>query len=391
MPSSSPGSPRTVCHLRADRPGGSAPASHSGPLRSAAAGFAPFLSTLSASSADLPHTIGGVPPSTDSRLHAPVPLVSDWTTPSAVRPGPGHRFLRAGARACSRLAAAWERWPSQPARGCRSAGRRRHRVASRGLWTIPRNACGNPCAPQALARFGADAASIRKRGLRGSFMLALVALSGGGLVAAQAGNAEVVRLFTFGLVAIAPVAFMSRFLLSARLARLAVGDLFSALHEILLLATCVTRSRARSVIRQWSSRTGSPTSGATWISTARVELPDGEDTGDDADRPRRGARCRAVHDARCGTSQSSSTRLPRRPESRLENARLHAELRARLEELQVHARGSSKPAEERQRLERNLHDGAQQRLVALSLELRLLEEQLEGDPEPRRATRSGAA
>ncbi len=36
---------------------------------------------------------------------------------------------------------------------------------------------------------------------------------------------------------------------------------------------------------------------------------------------------------------------------------------------------------ERQRLERNLHDGAQQRLVALSLELSLLEERFGADPE----------
>jgi signal transduction histidine kinase len=38
---------------------------------------------------------------------------------------------------------------------------------------------------------------------------------------------------------------------------------------------------------------------------------------------------------------------------------------------------------ERQRLERNLHDGAQQRLIALSLELSLLEERLDGDSETR--------
>jgi signal transduction histidine kinase len=38
---------------------------------------------------------------------------------------------------------------------------------------------------------------------------------------------------------------------------------------------------------------------------------------------------------------------------------------------------------ERQRLERNLHDGAQQRLVALSLDLRLLEARLSGDPDAR--------
>ena len=40
---------------------------------------------------------------------------------------------------------------------------------------------------------------------------------------------------------------------------------------------------------------------------------------------------------------------------------------------------------ERQRLERDLHDGAQQRLVALSLELGLLEDRFERDPEAKAA------
>jgi signal transduction histidine kinase len=66
----------------------------------------------------------------------------------------------------------------------------------------------------------------------------------------------------------------------------------------------------------------------------------------------------------------------------LENGRLHAELRARVEELAgSRARVIDAGLKERQRLERNLHDGAQQRLVALSLELSLLEAQLERDPE----------
>jgi signal transduction histidine kinase len=69
----------------------------------------------------------------------------------------------------------------------------------------------------------------------------------------------------------------------------------------------------------------------------------------------------------------------------LENGRLNAELRARLEELKgSRARVLEAGQKERQRLERNLHDGAQQRLVALSLELGLLEEQLSGDPSARR-------
>jgi signal transduction histidine kinase len=44
---------------------------------------------------------------------------------------------------------------------------------------------------------------------------------------------------------------------------------------------------------------------------------------------------------------------------------------------------------ERRRLERNLHDGAQQRLVALTLRLRLAERKLEADPEGARALVTG--
>lgn len=68
----------------------------------------------------------------------------------------------------------------------------------------------------------------------------------------------------------------------------------------------------------------------------------------------------------------------------LENARLQAELRARLEELRgSRARIVDVGQTERKRLERNLHDGAQQRLIALSLELGLLED-VQADPETRR-------
>ena len=72
--------------------------------------------------------------------------------------------------------------------------------------------------------------------------------------------------------------------------------------------------------------------------------------------------------------------------SRSRTARLQAELRARLEELKgSRARVIEAGQKERQRLERNLHDGAQQRLIALSLELSLLEEQLRGRPRVRAA------
>jgi signal transduction histidine kinase len=65
----------------------------------------------------------------------------------------------------------------------------------------------------------------------------------------------------------------------------------------------------------------------------------------------------------------------------LENERLQAELRARLEELRASRFRLVETADvERRRLERNLHDGAQQRLVALSLSLALAEREFASDP-----------
>jgi signal transduction histidine kinase len=62
----------------------------------------------------------------------------------------------------------------------------------------------------------------------------------------------------------------------------------------------------------------------------------------------------------------------------LVNARLHAEVRAQLETVQEsRARIVTAADEERRRIERDLHDGAQQRLVALALELRSAHRQLD--------------
>jgi signal transduction histidine kinase len=65
----------------------------------------------------------------------------------------------------------------------------------------------------------------------------------------------------------------------------------------------------------------------------------------------------------------------------LENEHLHAEAQSRLAEVQAsRERIVAASDAERRRLERNLHDGAQQRLVALSLQLRLLEGRVGDDP-----------
>jgi signal transduction histidine kinase len=61
---------------------------------------------------------------------------------------------------------------------------------------------------------------------------------------------------------------------------------------------------------------------------------------------------------------------------------LQAQLRATIDELRgSRARVVEAGRQERQRLERDLHDGAQQRLVALSLHLGVLQTRLGADPE----------
>ncbi|HET6712748.1 MAG TPA: histidine kinase [Actinomycetota bacterium] len=72
----------------------------------------------------------------------------------------------------------------------------------------------------------------------------------------------------------------------------------------------------------------------------------------------------------------------------LENERLQAEVHAQLEDLRSsRARIIEAGDAERRRLERDLHDGAQQRLVGLSLALRLLRAQLGIDRDQRLARR----
>ncbi len=66
----------------------------------------------------------------------------------------------------------------------------------------------------------------------------------------------------------------------------------------------------------------------------------------------------------------------------LEKQRLEAELRAKIEELRdQRSRMIAVGLAERRRLERDLHDGAQQRLVSLALDLRLAQSSLRDDPD----------
>jgi signal transduction histidine kinase len=186
------------------------------------------------------------------------------------------------------------------------------------------------------------------------------------------------------VIGLSPVVFLIG-LLDVRLARSAVGDLMLELRPD-LAATDLRNALARAL------RDPSLTL-AYWLPDFRsyVDLD-----GRPIEVPDRSGRATTLID-RDGTHVAALLHDPALDDERdlldavtaaagiaLENARLHAELKARLEELQgSRARVIAAGQRERQRLERNLHDGAQQRLIALSLELSLLEQRLSGDPDAR--------
>jgi signal transduction histidine kinase len=191
-----------------------------------------------------------------------------------------------------------------------------------------------------------------------------------------------IRWATLVTIGLAPVAFVIG-LLHARLARSAVGGLLVELHSD--LAPADLRDALARALRDPSLTL------AYWLPDfqAYVDL-DGRrvDLSEEAGRTttlieHNGARVAAMqHDAAVEDEPELLASVTAAAAIAVENARLHAELRARLEELRgSRARVIEAGQSERQRLERNLHDGAQQRLIALSLELSLLGEQLEGDPD----------
>src|SRR5687768_290054 len=76
----------------------------------------------------------------------------------------------------------------------------------------------------------------------------------------------------------------------------------------------------------------------------------------------------------------------------LENERLDAELRAKVAELrESRSRMLRVGLEERRRLERDLHDGAQQRLVSMALNMRLARDRMREDPDAAERMLDGAS
>jgi signal transduction histidine kinase len=128
-----------------------------------------------------------------------------------------------------------------------------------------------------------------------------------------------------------------------------------------------------------------------WVDSEghKVELPpDGAWTAVELEGRRVGA---IVHDVSLCQEPELLRSVAAAAGLAMENERLEADLRARVEDLRAsRARIVEAGTHERRRLERNLHDGAQQRLVALSLTLRLAQGKLRKDPDGVDAMLTGA-
>ena len=251
----------------------------------------------------------------------------------------------------------------------------RHASSSRSIVRrlVPRDAAGAPAPRPALARRRGLRAARRLRG-----RLHLRRPSGRGrlrrplLVADRRASSRCRSRSLAGM-------------LRARLARANVGEL------VLELERTPPRGRARRARararRSRVSRSGSGCRSGGSTSTAagvRCELPaPGADRAVTLPRARRRAVAAIVHDASLVDEPELAPGLGRRRRLALENARLHAEMRAQLLKVQEsRVRIVAAADEERRRIERDLHDGAQQRLVALALQLRSAQRQA------RRARRS---
>ncbi len=191
---------------------------------------------------------------------------------------------------------------------------------------------------------------------------------------APRGYADVANLLATIAFAVLPFAFLAGLVRSRYSRAGAVGELIERLNAPVsdqslrdaLAAALGDRSLAlvywRESVGHYVDYDGRP-----------VELPAPDSGRVVAEVERDGRRVGAIiHDAELVEERSLVRAAAASAALALDNERLEAELRARLEELHSsRARLVEVSMFERRRLERDLHDGAQQRLVALSLQLGL--------------------
>jgi signal transduction histidine kinase len=215
----------------------------------------------------------------------------------------------------------------------------------------------------------------------GLLMIAVLLVSG--VIDAFAGDTFlVIQRSTLFVIGLAPIAFLIG-LLDARLARAAVGDLVLELREE--PAPADLRDALARALRDPSLELAFwlPDFGVYVDLDGRpVELEDLDGKATTLIDRERVHVAALIHDPALADEPDLLHAVGAAAGIALENARLQAELRARLDELRgSRARIVAAAQSERQLLERNLHDGAQQRLIALSLDLSLLKGRLDSDSE----------
>jgi signal transduction histidine kinase len=193
-----------------------------------------------------------------------------------------------------------------------------------------------------------------------------------------------VRLATFGIIGLAPIVFLVA-ILQARLGRASVGELVEALgvnQDPAGLQEAVARALRDPSVRlaYWLPEFDSYAD----VDGRRIELEDSP--GRSSTPVKRDDQPVAIllHDSALEDEPRLLASVVAAIGMTIENAQMQVELRARLEELRgSRARILQAEQSERRRLERDLHDGAQQRLIALTLELSELGDRLDGDSEIR--------
>jgi signal transduction histidine kinase len=214
-----------------------------------------------------------------------------------------------------------------------------------------------------------------------AFALGLVAIVVLLLMGVFAGPAfPTVQRISLAVLGLAPIAFLAG-LLNARLARASVGDLVVELRagpaDLRTPLAQALRDPSLSLV-YWLPQFGS------WVDQdgKEVDLPTDGPRGTTLIERDGKPVAALVHDPALKEEPELLDAVAAAAAIALENGRLQAELRANLDELRgSRARVLEAGQRERQRLERDLHDGAQQRLIALSLDLGVLEARLDGDPD----------
>jgi signal transduction histidine kinase len=168
-----------------------------------------------------------------------------------------------------------------------------------------------------------------------------------------------------------------------------VGATYADDDVLVRMATAVGEGLGAERVDVWLERAGAHRLAATWPVGADPDASVADDGEREAVFPVefRGERLgslgvrKAPGERMNGTDRTLVSQLASQAGSLLRNVSLTDELRASLDELRAAQRRLvTVQDEERRRLERNIHDGAQQQLVAIAVKLKLADAVIDGDP-----------